>query len=69
MLRKQESHHNTTDEVEGWLGAAVDLVERLEVPDDLRVAAFSAAVGLLAAKQIFYEQPTSALAMAIPRGV
>lgn len=56
MLRK-DSPNNTPAEVEGFLSAALDLVEELGPPDDLREAFFVKAVDLLAGKQILWEQP------------
>jgi len=69
-MRRQEEHHNTPNEVAEWVAAAAQLVDDLGVPDDLRQAAFTGALGLLSSKQLFFEQPqASPLAMAIPRGL
>ncbi len=57
MIRKAgEAHHNTPEEVRGWLLDAIAVVSELEVPKDLRVAAFEKAYASLSAKQITYEQ-------------
>lgn len=49
-------HHNTRDEVTEAIAGAVQIVGELEVPDDLREAAFTKAVELLAGAQIFYTE-------------
>jgi hypothetical protein len=68
-MRRLSEPHNAPSEVAEWVAAAARLVDDLGVPDDLRVAAFTGALGLLSAKQLFFEQPTfSPLAMPIPRG-
>lgn len=51
-----ELHHNTPEEVETWLAAALDLVNAAEIDGDLRGIAFAKAIDLLAAKQIQFEQ-------------
>jgi hypothetical protein len=66
---RQEFQLNTPGQVGGYLRDALLIVEDCNVPDDLRVAAFTAAIGLVSAKQIMMEQvaPSSPL-MAMPRG-
>lgn len=56
MPGKQELPHNTLEQVKGYLVAALLLVEETDPPEDLRVAAFTGALGLISSKQIFYEQ-------------
>lgn len=57
MIHKTgEARHHTDDEVRGYLETAAGIVAGLELDDDLRVPAFVQAIGLLAAKQIAYEQ-------------
>jgi hypothetical protein len=68
--RRIEERHHTDEQVEQIIAKAADLVETLSLPEDLRVAAFTQAMGLYAAKQIVVEQIAPGLAnMAIPRGV
>jgi hypothetical protein len=56
IRRAFEDHHHGCDEVRGYVAEAAQLVDELGIPDDLRVAAFTQAVTLLASKQITYEQ-------------
>lgn len=64
--------HNTPDEVRQAVADAVAIVEELEVPADLREAAFTFAAAQGLAKQMFFTQadqtPTVERAMAIPGG-
>lgn len=52
---RTERKHNSDDQVREYLAGALAIVGELEVPDDLRVAAFGKAVDLLAAKHITFE--------------
>jgi hypothetical protein len=47
-----ELHHNTVEQVERYLRAALDLIDKLEPPEDLRVAAFQSAVNMVASKTV-----------------
>jgi hypothetical protein len=68
-MRRWQEQHNTPDEVEEWVKQAIGIIEYLDVPDDLRMPAFTGALSLLSAKQLFFEQPTfSGHGLAIPRG-
>ncbi len=69
-MRKTETQHNTPEQVHAYLGAALAILDELELTDDLRPLAFVKAVDLLAAKQLFFEQPAALPmgAMHIPRG-
>lgn len=68
ILKASEIHHNDPDQVRQYLDTALRLTAELDVPDDLRVAFFTKAVDLVAAKQINLEQmQLGAGAMAIPR--
>ena len=69
MVRRTEVQHNSAEQTHAYIAAALALVEELEPPEDLRVAAFSKAVDLLSAKQLILEQPApiGMPAMAIPR--
>lgn len=61
----RETHHNTADQVRGYLAGALALVEELNPPEDLRVAVFTKAADLATAKQIFIE-PADQLAISQP---
>lgn len=52
-----ERHNYTDEQVEQHVADALALVDRLSVPDDLRVAAFTEALRLGSGKQILAEQP------------
>jgi len=54
--RRTEHHHNTAEQIRGYLAAALEVVAELEVPDDLRIAAFTKAVDLAASKSVTVEQ-------------
>jgi hypothetical protein len=62
-----ERQNNTSEQVGGYLSEALALVESADVPEDLREAAFTAVINLVASKQIFAEQMQPA--MAIPRNM
>ena len=47
--------HNSVEQVEGYLQDALEITERLDPPEDLRVAFFNAVVALCSAKQVVME--------------
>lgn len=51
-VTRTELPDNTPEQVRGYLVAALELVDSLEVPDDLRPAVFREACRLVAGKQI-----------------
>lgn len=55
-MRRQEFPHHTREQIVGYLDDAVGIVAEVEPPAELREAAFTQAVALLAAKQIVFEQ-------------
>ena len=66
--RRTEQQHFTLEQVRGHLVAALELVDDLEVPEDLRAAAFVKVYDSLSAKQIVVEQIAPGLpAMHVPR--
>ena len=68
--RRIEERHHTDEQVDEIVAKAARLVDDQEIADDLRVAAFTQAMGLYAAKQIVVEQVGLGLPhMAIPRGL
>lgn len=68
--RKTEMHYHSTEQVSRHLADALAIVEGGDVPDDLRVAAFTKAFELLAAKHVLMEQINPALPnLAAPRGL
>ena len=52
----RQHHHHTDEEVETYITKGVELVERLDVPDDLRAIALGHALMFYSAKQVFYTQ-------------
>ena len=56
-MRRHEEQYHTPEQVSEHLAQALTLVETHDVPDDLRVPFFVKAADLLAAKQVFFEQP------------
>jgi hypothetical protein len=68
--RRVEHQHYTPEQVVEHLQGALDVVDTLGPPDDLRVACFTKAADLLAAKTATVEQVTPlAAALVAPRGV
>jgi len=66
---RHETRYHTDEQVEEIITKAADLVARLDVADDLRVAAFQTAANLYSQKNTTVEaiQPSVPL-MAMPRG-
>ena len=54
---QREIHHNTEDQCEQYVRRALDILERVDPPEDLRPAVFSVLAGFVASKQIFFDQP------------
>ena len=54
--RYSERQNYTPAQATDHLRAALAIVDELDVPDDLRVAAFTKAADLLSAKQVLLEQ-------------
>jgi len=54
---QREFMHNTREQAEEYLAGALEIVDALGPPDDLRVAFFTKAVDLLAGKNVVLEQP------------
>jgi hypothetical protein len=66
-MHKREYRHNEPEQVRLYLEAALELVDALDPPEDLREPCFTKAVDLLAAKTVQFEQAAMQLpAMAIP---
>lgn len=57
MLGRTKVQLNDVSEVREYLRSALELVEELAPPDDLRVAAFTSATNLLSQAQVILEQP------------
>lgn len=56
-MTRQEIPNNTPEQVRDYLQQALALVDELDIPAHLEVAAFEQAVGLIAGKQIVMVQP------------
>lgn len=54
----REHYFHTHEQVRDAVSQALDVVNELEIEGDLRVPAFTEAVRLLAAKQVFLDQAT-----------
>lgn len=63
--RRSEHPHYTTEQVEQHVADAIEVVKLLDVADDLRAAAFTAACNLLSQKSIQVEQ-VSPLGLRLP---
>jgi hypothetical protein len=65
---RQELPNNTPEQVDAYLRAALQLVDDINPPGDLREAVFTAGVNLIAGKQILMAepQPINLGAFAIP---
>ena len=70
MRKAFEAHFHSEDQVRGYLDVAERLVDDLSVAYDLREAAFTRAVDLLAQKQVTFEAvaPTGVLLNQRPQG-
>jgi intracellular sulfur oxidation DsrE/DsrF family protein len=66
-MNRTEVAHYTKQQAEEHLRDALDLVDKVGPPDDLRVVTFGKAVEMLSQKQIVVEQLAAPL-MAIPQG-
>lgn len=55
-VRYNERPNNTPEQIRAYLREALDVVDELGPPDDLRVACFTKAADLAAGKQITMEQ-------------
>ena len=55
-MQRTEHQHHTPEQVRGYLREALEIVDELDTPGDLRQIAFGKAVELLSGKQIFFEQ-------------
>ncbi len=67
--RKSEIPHNSDEQVREYVEKALALVNDLDTPGDLRVAAFVEAIKLYAAKQVMIEAIQPGIGgLAIPRG-
>jgi hypothetical protein len=68
--RRTEFAHNTPEQVREYLREALDVVDELGPPDDLRAACFTKAADLIAAKQITVEAVAPfGGGLAVPRGL
>jgi hypothetical protein len=56
MRKAFEAHFHSEEQVRVYVSTAAAIVDELEVADDLREAAFTQAVALLAQKQVTFEQ-------------
>lgn len=52
---RREFPNNSPDQVLGYLKVALALIEELDPPEDLRVAAFEKAVEYIASKQVLLD--------------
>ncbi len=67
--RKSEIPHNSDEQVREYVEKALALVDDLDPPSDLRVAAFVKAMELYASKQVMIEAIQPGIGgLAIPRG-
>ena len=62
-VQRRDIQFNTEAEVTGYLKSALDLVDSLGPPDDLRVACFTQAAALLSGKQVMIEPVAMASGM------
>jgi hypothetical protein len=56
-MQRHEFPHNTPEQVEAYVIAALNLVNDLDPPQDLRASVFNQACALLASKQVVMQQP------------
>jgi hypothetical protein len=58
----REQPHNSPEQVRQYLGAALAVVEALDIPPELREVAFAKAVDLFSSKQLFFDAVNPAAA-------
>lgn len=63
-LHKQEDHHNSPEQVEGYSRVAVEIADRLGLTPEDRAVLLPVIASQLAAKEVFYEQVPSAIDLA-----
>jgi hypothetical protein len=70
MRKAFEAHFHSEDQVRVYVSTAAAIVDELEVADDLREAAFTKSVELLAQKQVTFEAvaPSGVLLNQRPQG-
>ncbi len=56
-MRRQEERFHTDEQVRAVIAEALAIVSEFEIDDELKVPVFMKAAELLAAKQVFFEQP------------
>jgi len=55
-VKKTDYPHNTAEQVRGYIEGALELVDELDPPTDLREHVFVKACDLLSSKQVILEQ-------------
>jgi hypothetical protein len=53
---RQEIHYNTPEQIEGYLRIALEVLDRVKPPAELREVAFAKAVDLASNKNVVVEQ-------------
>jgi hypothetical protein len=61
-VTKTEAPLNTREQAVEYLRAALEVVDELAPPDELRPAVFTKAADLIAAKQVFFETAPAGIA-------
>lgn len=67
-ITRQEVYNYTPEQVETHIADAINLVDALEVPADLRSAAFVQACALLSGKQVLLQETGAAMDLSRLRG-
>jgi hypothetical protein len=65
---RSETYFNTPEQVREYLRAALLVVEELEVPEDLRAVAFTAAINLTSSKHVTEMHPGAPVDLSALRG-
>lgn len=65
-MTRTEDHHNSTEQIEGYLATAKGILDRSELTFEERVAALPTVLSLVSNKQVFYEQAPSIGGLALP---
>lgn len=66
-VRRTEHYHNTDEQTSDYITRAVAIVQAIDMPDELRPAALTAAIGLVSGKQLILEPLAPMHGLAIPK--
>jgi hypothetical protein len=69
MRRKTEDHHNSPEQVAGYVGEALKVADHLGLEGADRAVLLPTILALVSNKQLFYEEIGNLPNLAIPKGM